>query len=479
MRVRITGMICFIVAMIVAAQAQYDPSKVCRVEDGKLIFMLNKDWTRTQKLEVAQLFDLDTTLVLDIYDGRHAIKAGTTTWQVATRNSGWVELSKPLGQASSPTGTGNVVILDDKWINAEGIQKREEEALGINKFTYYKVFNYHSGVATFYLPKQTQASQVFLSGTFNNWGTQDTPMKKTDSGWVVSIRLTPGQYLYKYIIDGKWTQDPYNYLKEDDWNGGFNSVVFCYNYRFSLNGFNSAKKVVLSGSFNFWNDHALPMVRVPGGWALYLYLREGTHAYKFVVDGQWILDPSNPVVRTDGAGNKNSFMSIGDTFYFRLNGKQDIKAAFVAGNFNVWNGNELPMKKTGTGWELPYVLAPGNYQYKFILDGNWITDPDNPYLAVEGGFKNSLLLIKPNFTFVLEGYPDAKTVIATGTFSGWSHDNYPMVKREGKWMLPLFLRPGKYSYRFIVDGKWMEDPANDQWETNEYGSKNSVLWIEP
>jgi len=236
---------------------------------------------------------------------------------------------------------------------------------------------------------------------------------------------------------------------------------------------------VLSGSFNFWNDHALPMVRVPGGWALYLYLREGTHAYKFVVDGQWILDPSNPVVRTDGAGNKNSFMSIGDTFYFRLNGKQDIKAAFVAGNFNVWNGNELPMKKTGTGWELPYVLAPGNYQYKFILDGNWITDPDNPYLAVEGGFKNSLLLIKPNFTFVLEGYPDAKTVIATGTFSGWSHDNYPMVKREGKWMLPLFLRPGKYSYRFIVDGKWMEDPANDQWETNEYGSKNSVLWIEP
>jgi hypothetical protein len=30
-----------------------------------------------------------------------------------------------------------------------------------------------------------------------------------------------------------------------------------------------------------------------------------------------------------------------------------------------------------------------------------------------------------------------------------------------------------------VDGKWMIDPANDLWEDNEFGTGNSVLWIEP
>lgn len=472
-------MVLVVSLISLSVNAQFDPSKVCRVENGKLIFTLNGQWSNAQKLEIARLFDLDSILVFHKFDGIKEITVKGTIWHVSKLDASRVELSKPMGSESTPTGTGSVIILDDRWINAEGVNKRESEVFGVNRFTLFNVFNYRSGTATFYLPRQKQAQKIYLSGTFNNWGTMQTPMMKSDSGWVVSIKLAPGKYLYKYIVDGQWMPDPYNRLHEDDNNGGYNSVVFGYNFRFYLNGYRNAKKVFLAGSFNGWNGQQLSMVSTADGWVLYMYLREGTHAYKFIVDQQWILDPGNKVVRPDGTGHQNSFLSIGDTFYFRLSGHREYNHVNVAGNFNAWNPNELFMEQKADGWELAYVLAPGNYQYKFIHDGKWITDPGNPQVAHWGGETNSFLVIKPNHTFILEHFPEAGKVIVTGNFTGWSGEDYPMLKERDKWIFRIFLKPGKYTYKFIVDGKWMEDPANDEWETNEYGSKNSVLWIEP
>ena len=137
------------------------------------------------------------------------------------------------------------------------------------------------------------------------------------------------------------------------------------------------------------------------------------------------------------------------------------------------------MNKTRGGWQLPYVLAAGSYEYKFIVDGDWITDPANPYKAGESGTLNSYLAVKPNFWFRLEQYSDADKVIVCGSFNNWSTSDYRMELRQGTWWFPVSLRPGKYTYKFIVDGKWIKDPSNDLWEENEYGTGNSVLWIEP
>ena len=54
-----------------------------------------------------------------------------------------------------------------------------------------------------------------------------------------------------------------------------------------------------------------------------------------------------------------------------------------------------------------------------------------------------------------------------------------MVRKGNTWTLPVYLKPGKHLYKFIIDGKWTEDPANDKWEMNDMGTKNSILWIEP
>jgi type 1 glutamine amidotransferase len=128
---------------------------------------------------------------------------------------------------------------------------------------------------------------------------------------------------------------------------------------------------------------------------------------------------------------------------------------------------------------LPYVIGSGNYEYKFIVDGKWMPDPANPLTTGTGDYMNSVLTFKPNYIFILKQFTEAQNVIVTGSFNGWKEDSYRMVKKGNIWTCPVYLKPGKYTYKFIVDGRWLLDPANDAWEENREGTGNSVLWIEP
>jgi hypothetical protein len=94
-------------------------------------------------------------------------------------------------------------------------------------------------------------------------------------------------------------------------------------------------------------------------------------------------------------------------------------------------------------------------------------------------YNNSCLTISPNFTFRLSGFSDAQKVIVTGSFNGWQTESYRMTRQDDGWTFSFYLKPGKYTYKFIVDVTWLLDPANDVWEENREGTGNSVLWIGP
>ncbi|MEI7981206.1 MAG: hypothetical protein WCI71_06105, partial [Bacteroidota bacterium] len=371
-----------------------------------------------------------------------------------------------------------IIIMNDDWEGFTVETGRESVPYGVNKFTRHSVFQYADGTARFYLPGNENAVKVFISGTFNRWSTTLMPMQHSDSGWTIRLKLKPGKYLYKYIIDGRWTPDPFNRQYGVDGYIGDNSTVFCFNHWFILRGNKEAKTVFVSGSFNNWKENELKMFRTQYGWVLPMYLREGAHAYKFLVDGVWMTDPANKLTHPDGSGHVNSFVGIGESMTFSLKGYPNATKVMVTGNFNTWNREELRMMKTDGGWELPYVLAPGNYEYKYIVDGEWITDPGNPYSVGSGKFKNSFLAVQANHTFIYDQATDAKEVSVTGSFNGWNKEGYMMHLKDHQWVFPIRLKPGKYTYKFVVDGKWITDPGNDLWEENEYGTGNSVFWME-
>jgi 1,4-alpha-glucan branching enzyme len=58
----------------------------------------------------------------------------------------------------------------------------------------------------------------------------------------------------------------------------------------------------------------------------------------------------------------------------------------LAGNFNDWNPNSLPMKRDEKGnWKVTVDLASGRYEYRFLVDGVWY-DERNPQERVDNPF---------------------------------------------------------------------------------------------
>lgn len=75
--------------------------------------------------------------------------------------------------------------------------------------------------------------------------------------------------------------------------------------------------------------------------------------------------------------------------------------------------------------------------------------------------------------------PQAKEVHIVGDFNDWKlGEDSSMINNNGRWVKKLPLNPGKYHYRFVVDGEWVEDPDNPTKATNPFGQMNSLIEIE-
>lgn len=78
---------------------------------------------------------------------------------------------------------------------------------------------------------------------------------------------------------------------------------------FRLKGYSSAKNIVVAGGFNDWSTSTARMKRVGNEWVVETEAEPGKHLYKFVVDGQWILDPVNKQTAWEN-GYENSVVLI-------------------------------------------------------------------------------------------------------------------------------------------------------------------------
>lgn len=166
------------------------------------------------------------------------------------------------------------------------------------------------------------------------------------------------------------------------------------NAKFFLRGFTNAQKVILSGSFNEWDEESLKMEKTAEGWELRLQLKSGTYEYKFIVDGMWMEDPANPETRLNQYHTLNSVLRLAQTHHFFLNGRLNAKKVVICGSFNDWKTDEFFLQKAFKGWSIDLPLPAGKHSYKFIVDGEWITDPRNPRQENDGkGNINSILFI--------------------------------------------------------------------------------------
>jgi 1,4-alpha-glucan branching enzyme len=70
------------------------------------------------------------------------------------------------------------------------------------------------------------AGEVLLAGSFNGWQPRSAPMTKRRGGkWSTELLLPPGQYEYRFVVDGQWQDDPMAARFVANSFGGLNCVV--------------------------------------------------------------------------------------------------------------------------------------------------------------------------------------------------------------------------------------------------------------
>lgn len=118
------------------------------------------------------------------------------------------------------------------------------------------------------------------------------------------------------------------------------------------------------------------------------------------------IDGSHSITLTQTISVVESLVSSpvveGDKVTFNYVGDSDAQSVHVPGAFNGWNPDADQMSNTESLYTLDTTLSPGVYEYKFHVDGNWMTDPlntsernGNSYVVVPGVLVTAPDGIKP------------------------------------------------------------------------------------
>ncbi len=285
------------------------------------------------------------------------------------------------------------------------------------------------------------------------------------------VDLNSGEYEYVFEINGTIRVTDINqYETRRDESGSLLSVLRVYssgappasNSRYPIVlelDAPDARRVAFAGSFNEWR--VTPMRPIGRGrWRGTSEAPAGSHGYKFIVDQDWILDPAHSEVvlidgvensrldvpqRTAGLPNPPPANSHLRTVPFSFYAPAASRVA-LAGTMNDWNADTHELIRGENGfWQLDVDLRPGRYEYKFVADGNWLTDPNNPNTTPPEQGRNSILDVRadaPSLTTNIPLLPAAtgtsgRVELAAGT---WLH---PLSQEMLRAMLYVRLADGR------------------------------------
>jgi anti-sigma factor RsiW len=94
--------------------------------------------------------------------------------------------------------------------------------------------------------------------------------------------------------------------------------------------------------------------------------------------------------------------------------------------------------------------------------------------ALHTGGQETAVTVRMNFYA-----PQARQVSVAGDFNKWQTDALPMSRQDGGvWTIDLTLKPGVYTYMFVLDGKaWVTDPDAETYQDDGFGNKNAVMRV--
>ena len=353
----------------------------------------------------------------------------------------------------------------------------------------FSAVSYKEGKVVFTFKTDIKADAVFVAGNFNNWSTSAMPMQFVDGVWQLAIALDPGTYQYKFVINGTtWKEDPEALSYVEDGFGGRNGAFTLTNdgkiepvggqlqtasqalKNYEPNSarkdtiyvdqdgyvvirlYTNAKSVFIAGDFNNWSEKDTEAYFVDDGiWEAVLELTPGIYEYKFITDGNWIVDPNAFAYVDDGFGGKNGVFEV-----YEENGGLKVRAPISKG------ADQLQLK----------VVEVQKIETAAV-------EPKKEVTEVEGT-RAGVSIVDGKVVFAVKN-DRAQEAYVAGTFNSWNATGLKMQLVDGYWTASLQLSPGTYEYKyvFVIGGNqvWQEDPNAPSYKPDGYGGKNSIFKI--
>ena len=164
----------------------------------------------------------------------------------------------------------------------------------------------------------------------------------------------------------------------------------------------------------------------------------------------------------------------------------------LTGDFIDWCSEGIEMEEDGGTWKTSVSLGPGSYMYKFIVDGEWMADPEMKDRVPDGkGGYATPIVVKGRMArakskdatphiFSLDR-PEADEIRISASWNGWDREGVRLLRDDdGVWSTKQALPPGLHAYKFYVDGRWMADPDEpDKMVIDRYGEEVTTVIVKP
>lgn len=123
------------------------------------------------------------------------------------------------------------------------------------------------------------------------------------------------------------------------------------------------------------------------------------------------------------------------------------------------------------------MLSAGFQDYQALA--NEVLRAETAAAAVTGDTEvaTAPAVTRDGVLFTIEA-PDAVQVQLAGDFNDWMPDSGEMEPVGGVWRKTLRLAPGRYRYRYVIDGQWRCDPRNPAVEPSPFGGDDSLIVLD-
>ncbi len=256
---------------------------------------------------------------------------------------------------------------------------------------------------------------VSLRGSFNNWG--EWPMQRQPDGtWAITVCLAPGEYQYKFYINGQWPKDmstgrgggpvdleAHGYV--DDGFGGKNAVrrvglYFSGTWDFKIRllpsplidhnnftlsvpihgySFTSLTKMGWAGAFNEQGFELSGLLLGATELKAGMYFDPQAVKYKHT-----FVEIKPPISRMDLAAKVEHWAEgylpdnrcpVAVTFRYIPAPGETVTSVNVAGDFDGWNPSDpytaMSYDPASGEWRVTIYLTPGPHRYKYVINGWW------------------------------------------------------------------------------------------------------------